>query len=122
MRLHDEFPELAIGPYGDRERALTTPAALAVVRFELVTHANVARGRLELTFARGDVSVVIPGALVDLALLAAGNPAAVRVPRAAAGLFDESSFAALVDLLVPHLRLLVRARTVPLEATIRPHA
>jgi hypothetical protein len=50
--------------------------------------------------------------------LAAGTPAAVTFPRAAAALFDESSFAAVVDLLVPHLQLLVRARTVPLEATI----
>ncbi len=119
MRLHDEFPELAIGPYGDGDRDLATWQHLTEARFELETRANVARGRVELTFARGESHALVPGVLVDLALLAAGNPAAVRFPRATAPLFDESSYAAVVDALIPHLQLLVRARTVPLEARIR---
>jgi hypothetical protein len=119
MRLHDEAVASPPGAYGERERAIATAGSLAAIRFRLETWADVARGRLDLTFARGGTRVDLPGAYVDLAYLAAGTPAAITFPRVAAKLFDESSAAAVVAVLVPHLQLLIRARTVPLEATIR---
>jgi hypothetical protein len=80
-----------------------------IVRFVLVEEAGIAVGRVEVERTDGSS---VHGIGVDLVMLARNDPGALSYPSGA-------STQGLTAVLLPHLRMLTRGRTVPLEAELR---
>lgn len=92
---------------------------VAEARFTLVDQGEVAAGRLELVLNASGRMVVANGIFVDLLALARNDFGALTYPPAVVALFDDERMATLTDFLLPHLRLLVRGRVVPLDYVFR---
>jgi hypothetical protein len=90
---------------------------VAVAQFALVERDGATWGRLELTLAAGDATAQLSDIMVDLVALSRNDPSALLFASAAPIAADR--IWTLTWFLLPHLRLLTRARVAPLEATIR---
>jgi len=89
---------------------------VTVAQFTLVEHDGATRGRLELTLAAGDATAVLSDIMVDLVALSRNDPSALLFPPAA--LLTAERIWNLTWFLLPHLRLLTRARVAPLKQTL----
>jgi|GEM_PF-6974321 hypothetical protein len=90
---------------------------VTVAQFALVEVDGATWGRLELTLATDDDTTQLSDIMVDLVALSRNDPSALLFPSAAP--ITPERVWELTWLLLPHLRLLTRARVVPLEATFR---
>jgi hypothetical protein len=79
-----------------------------------VEDAGIASGRVDLVL--DDETTAIRGIGVHLFHLSRNDPSAIVFPPDS-GLTDDDR-AELVDRMLPHLRMLVRGRVVPLEASL----
>jgi hypothetical protein len=90
---------------------------VTMAQFALVEYDGATWGRLELTLAAGDATALLSDIMVDLVALSRNDPSALlfasSAPIAADRIWELTWF------LLPHLRLLTRARVAPLEATLR---
>jgi hypothetical protein len=90
---------------------------IAVAQFALVEIDGAIWGRLELTLLAGDATALLSDIMIDLSALSRNDPSAVLFPSGAP--ITPDRIWELTWLLLPHLRLLTRARVVPLEETLR---
>jgi hypothetical protein len=117
LRTHAAYPEVQSSLTAPGISASLQPEYLAAARFELVAHAGVDCGWLDLVFQRGEQTVMLPGILVDLAA-AAKSAAAWRWPQAAAVMLSDERADAIVDIVGPWLRRLTQEPVIPLRAAL----
>jgi hypothetical protein len=119
MRRHDEAANVQFWSYGDAERRIARPDAVAIARFELIARSRVASGWLDLVLQAPDCTTVVCGIFIDLMALSRNDFGAITYPSTVDALFDEDGAAAMTAFLMPHLRMLTRGRVVPLEEVLR---
>jgi hypothetical protein len=119
VRSHGNYPYAQLWPFGAAERTIIASGEVAVARFEPVQHDGATWGWLDVTFALDDATQVLCGILVDLVALARNDPSALVFPSSAASALDAERAWGLTAFLLPHLRLLTRARAVPIEEILR---
>jgi hypothetical protein len=90
---------------------------LTSAQFALVEVDGATWGRLELTLAIGAETAQLSDVMIDLRALSRNDPSALLFPSTAPIVTER--IWELTWFLLPHLRLLTRARVVPLEETLR---
>jgi hypothetical protein len=90
---------------------------VTIAQFALVDVDGATWGRLELTMAAGDETALLSDIMVNLVALSRNDPSALLFPSAAPIVPERVS--ELIWFLLPHLRLLTRARVTPREETLR---
>jgi len=116
MKTHGDYAELQLWAATPHAASVVRPDALAVARFELIERGGAATGWIDLTFARGAQTCVVPGVLVDLPAALRGDPTAFTWPRAAALALDAAAVDAVCRILLTQFAGWTSARVVPSEA------
>jgi hypothetical protein len=76
-------------------------------------------GWLDLTFVHEEATTLVSGILIDVIAASRNDPSALIFPRVAAPAIDAEREWDLTSFLLPHLRMLTRARAVPIEEIMR---
>ena len=116
MRTYGDYGELQLWAAAPDATTIGRREHLAVVRFELIERGAAAAGWIDLTFAHGGRTCVVPGVLVDLPLALRGDPAAFAWPRAAAAVLEMGAADALAARMLIQFAAWTSARVVPSEA------
>jgi hypothetical protein len=116
MRTHAAYPGVRSWWTAPGVAAAVESATLAAARFELVAHAGVDCGWLDLLFQRGEQAAVLPGILVDLAAAAKGA-AALQWPQTASFILSDDQAQAIAAVVSPWLRRLTQQPVIPFTAT-----
>jgi hypothetical protein len=114
MRTHRRH--LVLPPWSTAQ-PVCDPARLAAVRIETVFHQRKAAFSLDVTLADGDGLTVVPGVLVDPALVIGRERDPLLWPHGVPG--DDAFLSALAERILPHLESLVLAGEQVTEHVVR---
>ena len=116
MRTHGDYALVQLWPDRDRARRLMRADSLAAIRFELIERDADVAGWIDLVFAAGGATYVLPGVLAQLSMVAGQDPGALLWPRESAVAAD--AVPAIADRVLAHVGALFRGEMVPSERAI----